>query len=135
MMSLPEIKLRPHHICCTPYTTMDFAERDPDFQKLVDRTKNLLLTSQEQPVVISENPDGLCYKCPHYKDGACTSSDGQEAEVRKWDAILLRELGVPFDTRLTAAEWKELVRRKSPFRLCQRCRWARYCTIAKPRPA
>lgn len=126
----PIHSLRPHHIGCLRFWRESFPERGPGFVRRLDEIRGLL-ARPDIPIMVSEGVDMLCQECPYCVNGDCRSPQGAEAEVRKWDAVLLRELGVPFGSCLTSGEWRELTERKTPFALCGRCQWRRICNVDK----
>lgn len=121
------LKLRAHHICCLPFAEWDFKERGAAFQQAKDVVKGILLSQPDVPVMVSEGPDELCQHCTLLVNGGCASPKGDENTVRRWDAILMKELGLSFETCLTSGEWQSLIKQKSPFQLCQRCQWRQTC--------
>jgi len=84
--------------------------------------------------MVAEGVDELCQQCPLCTDDRCSSPLGNEDEVRKWDAILLKELGLAFGTCLTAGEWQALIKQKTPFKLCRKCQWRQACIIGTDSP-
>jgi hypothetical protein len=79
--------------------------------------------------MVIEGADELCLECPLCIGGRCVSPRGDEDAVRKWDAILLKELGVTFNTCLTCNQWHELIEPKLPFKICQKCQWKSRCSV------
>jgi hypothetical protein len=77
--------------------------------------------------MVIEGVDKLCRQCLLCVDERCTSPRGNEKAVRKWDAILLKEVGLPSGTCLTSGEWQALIKQKVPFRFCRKCQWQRLC--------
>ena len=63
--------------------------------------------------MVIEGVDELCQVCPLCVDERCSSPLGNEDEVRKWDAILLKELVLPFGSCLTSSEWRALIEQKT----------------------
>lgn len=123
------LRLRAHHVCCWLPLKMSFADRSPGFQQVESKIKNVLQTQPDAEVTVVEGVDVVCAQCPHCIDSRCTSPKGDETAVRKWDTLLLKELGVPFGTRMTVGNWQSLIRQKSPFKVCHRCRWHNVCEI------
>jgi hypothetical protein len=121
------MRLRPHHIACIRFWDKTFPERGDEFLKVEDNIKQAVNTGAPDLITVSEGTDELCRVCPLNADGRCASPLGDETEVRKWDAILLKELELPYDTRLTAAEWRRLIDARIPFRLCRKCQWRKNC--------
>lgn len=123
------LRLRAHHACCLPFFKPTFENRSPGFNQVVNRIKSAMLSQPETMVMIIEGTDELCHQCPVFIDGRCSSPQGDEDAVRKWDVILLKELGVSFGTCQAAGEWQALIRQKSPFKICQKCQWQQVCSI------
>ena len=108
---------------------MGFEERGAGFLSVQDEIKRVLNSCPDARITVIEGPDELCQQCPLCVKGRCSSPLGDEEEVRKWDALLLRELGLPYGTTLTSAEWQKLIEQETPFKLCQRCQWKKVCRV------
>ena len=106
-----------------------FKERGSDFLQILDKLNSVLLSQPEVKVTVVEGGDELCQQCPFHADERCSSPFGNEEEVRKWDAVLMKELGLPFGTCLTAGEWQALIEQKVPFKICQKCQWKQECRM------
>jgi hypothetical protein len=127
------LKLRGHHICCSPLLTIDLSERGTKFLQVKDKIRQTLRSGIDSTVMVIEGVDELCKECPLCKGDRCESPQGNEEQVRKWDAILLKELGLSFGEALKVRELQSLLKKKSPFRLCQRCRWRGSCSVGSTR--
>jgi len=125
------IRLRAHHICCIPFWDTVFPERGEEFLRVEENIKEMIRSGSDAPVTVVEGVDNLCRECPLCSDDRCQSPRGNEDEVRKWDALLLREMELPFDTCLTAGEWRVLIAQKVPYQLCRRCQWQTECQAAQ----
>ena len=123
------LQLRAHHICCMRFMRMEFPERGPAYAQLEDNIKTILLSQPDTMIMVGEGVDELCHQCLNCVDEHCASPMGDEEGVRKWDAILLKELDLPFGTCMTSAEWKASIEQKIPFKLCQRCQWKSECAV------
>lgn len=88
-----------------------------------------MLLQHNSLITVAEGVDELCRQCLYCVDGRCNSPQGNEDEVRKWDAILLKELGLSLGSCLTSGEWQGLIKQKIPFKLCQRCQWKQVCSV------
>lgn len=127
--NMKTLRLRPHHICCIPFWTTTFEERGSGFLQAENKIKNVLRSQPESTILVIEGTDDLCQQCLYCVDERCNSPRGSEDKVRKWDAILLKELGLPFGSCLTSSEWRELIELKTPFKLCQKCQWQQMCSV------
>ena len=125
------MRLRPHHICCIRFWDNSFSDRGAGFLKTEDKIKETVRAGSETRITTIEGADELCRQCPLCVSESCASPRGGETEVRKWDAILLRELELPYNTCLSAAEWRKLIDEKIPFKLCQKCQWRETCRAGK----
>ncbi len=123
------MRLRAHHICCLPFRIGLFEERSPSFQQIETRIRGMFSSLADAEVMVIEGVDELCRECPFYTDGGCVSPNGDEEAVRKWDAILLKELGVTFNTCLTSRQWHDLIEHKVPLKICQKCQWKKTCRV------
>ena len=124
----PVLKLRGHHLICLPFIAAPPPRPySAEFLQTEKRVKEILSSEPEHPVMVVEGPDVICPLCPEYVDGRCAAPQGDETETRKWDAILLRELGVTFGTCLPAGEWQARIAQKIPFKMCQRCKGRTVC--------
>ena len=126
---IPVLKLRAHHICCIRFWNVISQERGKDFFDVEKKILDVLLSQPEARVMVVEGVDELCEVCPLCSDGHCVSPYGNEEEVRKWDGILLRELGIPFGSCFTSGEWWNLIERKIPYKICQKCHWKEVCGV------
>jgi len=125
-----DLKLRAHHICCAPFFTYDASDRGTRYLQVGSRIKQTLRSEPDSIVMVIEGVDELCKVCPLCKGDRCESPLGNEEAVRKWDAVLLKELGLSFGEALKVRQWQSLIRKKQPFRLCQRCQWRKVCSIS-----
>ena len=132
-MSMEALPLRAHHICCLRFLKVTSEERGADYRQVSDKIKSTLLSQPESLVMVIEGVDELCRVCPQCSDGRCNSPRGDENEVRRWDAILLKELGLSFGVCLTSSQWQALIAQKAPFKLCKRCQWHKVCNVETSR--
>jgi hypothetical protein len=125
-----DLRLRPHHIMCQPYMILETFDRGETFNSLAKHIKEVLESQEETLIEVTQGVDDLCQECPLCRDGGCRSADGDETEVRKWDAIIKRELGISHGDRLTAGYLRRLTRQKVPLKLClTKCRWKNACRV------
>lgn len=122
------MKLRAHNLVCVVPFRMDMSERGTTYIRTEDKIRETISKGSEELVEVVEGIDDLCRVCPLCMDDRCQSPDGGEDSCRKWDAILLKGLGVPLGTTLSANEWRRLIKQVSPLDFCQtRCSHRSYC--------
>ncbi len=124
------LKLRAHHICCIPFLTYDFSDRGIKYLQVGNIIKQTLSSEPDSTIMVIEGADELCKVCPLCQEDRCQSPLGDEEAVRKWDAVLLKELGLSFGEALKVRQWQSLIKKKRPFRLCQRCQWRESCSVS-----
>jgi hypothetical protein len=125
------MKLRAHHIYCSPFMEITFPDRSEKFNAFAEKINETFASDHDAPVTVIEGADELCRLCRHCVDGRCTSPNGDEDAVRKWDTILLSQTGTAFDTTMSAGDWRKLVLSVFPYRLCKKCRWKTVCVAGK----
>ena len=124
------LKLRPHHICCLPFLTLDGDNLDRSFFDTLISVQEALKSELGLYIETVEGPDYVCQACPSCIRGRCESPPIQEEKVRKLDRFLLRDLGMAYGQILTVEEWQSVISRKWPYRLCRICRWRHHCGAA-----
>ncbi len=126
------MKLRPHHIFCTGFLTEALPERGESFLRVEQTVRDVVCSDDETPVEAAEGVDELCHVCPHCRDDRCEHPRGKEEGVRKWDGILMKNLGISYGETRTSREWRLLIREKAPLGFCQtRCPSRSGCTISR----
>jgi len=91
--------------------------------------REVLKSGAETIIEVVEGIDALCSVCPLCGDGRCQSPEGDETEVRKWDAIVLRGLGTAYGDRLSAREFSKLILERAPLAFCQtKCKLRAKCS-------
>ena len=128
--STEAMKMRAHHAYCLPVIEENFDERGAKYCMARDNIISTL-TNTNALIKIVEGVDALCKTCPLCTDDVCKSPHGDEVQVRKWDAIIMKELGLQFEDALTVAEFQTLIKEKSPIKLCYRCPWRQFCNRGK----
>ena len=123
------LKLRAHHICCSPVLTSDVSDRGEKFLQVKDKIRHTLRSELDSTLMVIEGVDELCKECPLCEGDRCGSPLGGEEQVRRWDAVLLKELGLSFGKVFKVRELQSLLKERSPFRLCHRCRWRENCSV------
>ena len=91
------LNLRAHHMFCVPFMDVTFPDRGEEFNKVEEMIKKVMLSDDKEILIkVIEGVDTLCRECPLCKDAKCESPKGDETEVRKWDSIILKGLGIEF---------------------------------------
>ena len=121
------MKLRAHHIYCLPFLMINLSDRGEEYMRVEDRIKETMRQGITQLVTLICGTDELCEACPMCLDSRCQSDMGDEDEVRKWDSIIMKELGITDGATFTAAEWRTLIRAKFPLTFCNRCKAKEFC--------
>lgn len=122
------MRLRPHHILCVRYLTIDPPGRGDEFTDLCRRVRDLMTSDTDTVIEVTEGVDDLCGPCPYLGEGWCVSPFGDEVEVRKWDARVLMGLGLRYGLQMTTGALREIVRQKVPLEFClNRCPWRSIC--------
>ena len=130
-MTEPEIlKWRPHHIYCEQFLDASFADRGDEYSRVEHKIKETMKSGAGEVIEFAEGVDELCFACPLCQDDQCQSPEGNEVQVRKWDGILLRALGVSYGDRMTVAEFRALAGEKSPLEFCRvKCKMKETCRV------
>jgi hypothetical protein len=122
--------MRAHHLYCGRYIPRYFAEqRGPVYTKVEADMINAINPGGPQDVELVLGTDMLCPSCPECKNNRCGHPGGNEDEVRKWDAIVCRELGWKYGTVRTGGEWWDTAEKKRPLDFCRRCGLLKDCGI------
>ncbi len=126
------LSLRPHHIFCDRFLPLDDLIRGEAFARAVKNIKELTQSESDLIITVHEGPDQLCRSCPDYKNNRCENPLGNEEAVSKWDAKILKGLGIAYGQALTVRALLALIRAKAPLEFCQtRCPWKTLCGIFK----
>ncbi|KFZ44035.1 hypothetical protein DS62_04750 [Smithella sp. SC_K08D17] len=68
-----------------------------------------------------------CHVC---QDKRCENPFGNEEEVKKWDAKVLKGLGIFYGEEITLRALIALIREKAPLEFCKtRCPWKQICAV------
>jgi hypothetical protein len=125
---------RPHHIFCQRFLNLSFPERGEEFAAAKRRAIEVIGSHDETLVEAVEGVDRICRVCQNRQGDRCESPAGNEEAVRKWDAIILKGLGIGYGETRTAKQWRALIDGKAPLDLCtSRCPYRSKCTIAGSR--
>ena len=128
-----ELRLRPHHIMCEQFLSIAAFDRGEAFNTMAHRIKDALRLETDTSIEMIEGVDDLCQTCPLCQRGLCQSPQGDETQVRRWDAVVVKGLGISYGDRMTAGGFSALIRQKVPLSLClTRCRWKSECRVPSP---
>jgi len=129
------MQLRAHHIYCVPFLKPGYSEqasdRGEDFIRVVDKIRQTIHEESDKTVEVIWGTDELCQACPFCRDNSCQSPDGDEKDIRKFDSIILKGLGVSAGTILPVSEWRRLIEQKSPLDFCRRCTVRPLCDVER----
>ena len=119
------MRLRPHHIYCFHILGLTDPERGQDY--LIARQQIEEAFRQEKgEVEVTEGPDMLCTPCAYFDGDACTHPNGDETQVRKWDAKILRGLDIEDGQTIKIDKVKHLIKKNAPLDFCaNRCPYSR----------
>jgi len=114
--------LRPHHIYCLRFIKLHFPERGDGYCQIEQKIIHTLQREDSVLLTVKEGVDELCRACPNCLEDRCASPAGDEEAVRKWDGIILKELGISYGETKTAKQWRNLIEREGPLVFCRtRC--------------
>lgn len=124
------MRLRPHHILCVRFISIEPPGRGEDFDILCRQVREILLSHEDTIIEVTEGVDDLCNPCPNLGDSRCISPFGDEDKVRRWDARIIDGLGLTYGEKKTAGELRELINQKAPLDFCRnRCPWKTICSV------
>jgi len=127
--SLETAKLRPHHVFCETFLNTKL-DRGGEFEQVKHAIKELVTSYSDAMIEITQGIDQLCRSCPNCRNNRCESQQGNEDEVRKWDAIILKGLGIDYGEKKTAQQLRTLIQKKAPLDFCRtRCPWKKNCSV------
>jgi len=126
------LNLRAHHIFCVPFLDAVFPGRGEEFYKIEEKIKRVMLSEDRiSHIKVTEGVDDLCRECPLCRNNRCESTNGDETIVRKWDAIIMEELGIKIGEIFKAAELRAIINQNAPLNVCFRCKWRRDCQMGR----
>jgi hypothetical protein len=124
------MRLRPHHILCVRFLTIEPPGRGDEFARLCRHVRDLMTSDTGTLIEVTAGVDDLCAPCPNLGEGRCISPFGDEDKVRKWDEHVLQGLGLSYGLQLTTGALRELIAQKAPLGFCkERCPWRTICGV------
>jgi hypothetical protein len=113
---LDTLRLRPHHLFCRRYQLDDEPDTDDEFGIFGRKIREILRSGTKTLVIVTEGVDDLCAICSHNRNGRCENPHGDEEKTRKWDSILLDNLGISYGCHFTPKRYVRLQMKKLHFR-------------------
>jgi hypothetical protein len=128
------IKLRAHHLMCIEgfgghgYN----AEFVANMKRVISELKN------NPEVIVIDDCDDLCSKCPNMKDGICVNSKGGDLEVKRMDGLVLSKLSFKSLNKFFYNDLRKKIidnfrTKKDLDGICSNCSWKRICKWYKTR--
>jgi len=135
--SAQRLRLRPHHLFCEAFSPWNLPERGEVFnevenniREILKYVREVLKSGTDTYIEVVEGIDDLCNVCPLCQSGRCQSPQGNEDQVRKWDAIILKGLGISYGDETTAQRIRLLIGDKAPLDFCYtRCKSKNVCKV------
>ena len=115
--------LRAHHIFCLNFLKTAFPERGPRFEERLCKFKEMVESTVPFKVRIQKGVDTICDVCLFNREDRCAHPEGDEKEVLKWDAIILKELSLQVGDVITGEDLRTILRESYPLNLCKRCKY------------
>jgi hypothetical protein len=124
------IKLRPHHVLCSRFFSIEPPDRGEAFERIYREILAKLISDEETIIEVIQGSDDLCEHCSYFETNRCISPFGDEEKVRRWDSRVMEGLCLNYGDRMTSGEFKKLINQKTPFEFCKnRCPWKSICTV------
>lgn len=124
------LRLRPHHIFCGRFLPLASIVRGEEFACAINRMKELTQSESDLIITVTDGPDQLCNYCPECKNNRCENPFGNEEEVKKWDAKVLKGMGISYGEEITLKALIALIKEKAPLEFCKaRCPWKQICGV------
>ena len=130
-MAAEELRLRPHHLFCGRFLALDSPERSEVFKSFEQDLRRILDSDDKVVIEIAEGVDELCGFCLHCRNSRCASPQGNEEKVRRWDEIILEELGMSYGYKETNRRLRAVIDEKVPLDLCKECSHKQDCYVYK----
>lgn len=121
---------RPHHIFCVRFLPGKASGRGEEFDRESAKIKEMMGSGIDTVVSVTQGTDDLCRFCPDCRNNRCENPYGDENQVLKWDAKILKELDISYGQSMTIGELRTVIENKAPLDFCrQRCPWKSLCLI------
>jgi hypothetical protein len=123
---------RPHHIFCERFLGFELPDRGEEFVRVSHMLRQMMESDSDAVIEVIRGIDNLCLACPDCRNDRCENPYGNEDDVRKWDAIILKGLGMSYGEKRTTQELRALIAHKAPLDFCRaRCPWREICNVFK----
>jgi hypothetical protein len=121
---------RPHHIFCVRFLPGKTSGRGEKFDRESAKIREMMNSGIDTVVSVTQGVDDLCMFCPDCKNNRCENPHGDEDQVLKWDARILKGLDISYGQRMTIKELRTVIEKMGPLDFCrQRCPWRSRCLI------
>ncbi len=123
------MKLRAHHLLCLfGFQGLGYSG---SFVKNFEKTLQQIKNNPQLMIGLVNQPDIICARCPHQKNGAC-QKDGwvSERQVKNRDNLVIKRLGIKKDKTFCARDIFNLVNQnifpEDLAEICSGCEWLKY---------
>ncbi|MGD0229106.1 MAG: DUF1284 domain-containing protein [Syntrophorhabdales bacterium] len=114
------------------FLQVEFPERKGEFQEAEQRIRDAVRPESGTLIHVAQGIDRLCRTCPHCRGDRCEHPQGNEEAVRKWDALILKGLGISYGDAMTSRQWGVLIGEKAPLEFClTRCPSGSRCAVSR----
>ena len=121
---------RPHHIFCVRFLPGKESGRGEAFDRQSAHIRETMRSGNDTVVHVTKGVDDLCTFCPDCKNDRCENSYGDEDQVLRWDANILKGLDISYGQEMTIQELRTVIENRAPLDFCsQRCPWRSLCLI------
>ena len=121
---------RPHHIFCVRFLPGKASGRGDEFDRESEKIREMMRSGMDTVVQVTQGADDLCTFCPDCKNNRCENTYGDEDQVLKWDAKIMKELDISYGQKMTIKTLRAVIENKAPLDFCrQRCPWRSLCLI------
>lgn len=124
------LKLRAHHGMCLQF--FEGKGYSGEFTTHMARVRELLLTTEDQKIQITDGADEICRACPWLQDGICAS----RGKTDRYDREVLSQTGLIPGTVTESRHFLDLVQKRilrtgKREEICGDCQWTDLCTFEK----
>lgn len=126
------IPLRGHHLLCL--CAFEGKGYDSKFIENMYRIYNEIRLHPEKEIIITKQPDPICFKCPHFSGERCRIyGRDHEANIVSRDNRVLEILGLSpgtkLNNRILFKRLSERINKNDISEICGNCMWIDICKI------